>query len=254
MKFEELVEEIKKQRKFAEDTLSDVTPATARPRSERKKAAKLKLEDLFFKYRQEVRNRILPILVIGEEAQEFAKIAKESKANTGSFRADALYEAITSAIDSKRLARGENAAYIVETATAVLAELAIEAGIASYKMPVYLSKYQEKINSRQKAKMLITRLLNEQVGSEINLFYILDKAARLAYEEGFSGSLYPILLTAENEEVVPELKKSFTILKLPSIVVSVGKTKIEDSINVKKVDEESVLETLKKLKIKLKKK
>ena len=39
MKFEQLAEEVRRQRKFAEDTLSDVTPATARVRAERKKTA-----------------------------------------------------------------------------------------------------------------------------------------------------------------------------------------------------------------------
>jgi len=248
MKFESIIEEITRQKNYAADSLEDASPQTINARRSRKDNAKARLDELFFSYRQEVRQRIFAIMVIGDGTDSFDAIA-ESKTGLNSLEGDALYDALASKLDSRLLEKGERNAYILDVASRYIEDAAIDMGIKSYNQLTYKQSYDGKTTSVSEAKNLIKKAMVEQIGEEMNALFILDTASRLAFSEDFSGKIYPIMIKVRNENSLQELTSSLSSFGIRSILVATGDAKPgKDGIKIKEINEESVMDVLKKIK------
>jgi hypothetical protein len=249
MKFEQIVEEIKRQRQYASDDLSDATPQTLTSRKSRKEIANLRLEDLYFNYRQEMRSRFLVVLVVGGKIDEFEAAVSGTDAKMDSLEGEALYSNLASKLDIRLLERGENAAYVLDVASRYLEEIASEIGVASYGQIIYKNKYQGRVDSKDKAKELIQQAVKEQVGSDMNSLFLLDTASRLAFSNDFGGKLFPVMIKVRSEENLKDLSSSLSSLGNKVIVLATDDSlDVPNSIKVEGLDEKSVLSALKKVK------
>jgi hypothetical protein len=248
---EDLIEEIKRQRKYAADTLEDATPQTINARKSRKQNAALRLQDLFFEYRKQVRSKVFVIAVVGDGIDEFEKTSLEI-AGLQSLESDAFYRQLVSKIDDRLLARGEQNAYLIEVASRYLEDAATELGVQSYKQIVFNQKYDGRTSTREEAVKLIKRVMIDQVGEEMASLFIIDHAVRFAYENELEAKVHPILVKVRDEKNLQSLLSGLKILGNKSIVVSAGQSSVSAEMKIDEVNEKSVLETLKKIKKKLK--
>lgn len=250
MSFEKIIEEIKKQKKFALEDLTDVPRLMLNSKKSRKEVAKLRLSDLFFDYRKHMNNRLLAIVVAGSRANEFQAAVDQTEAKMPSFDGDSLYAFLASKLDSRMLQRGENANYVLDVVSRLLEDTASEIGIGSYNQMIYKNKYPAKIKSAQEAQDFIKEVMREQVGPEMNTFFLLDKAARLAFEEEFEGKFYPVMIKASDEQNLKDLYSSLSSLGNRVIVVSTdeGLAKDLNPILAEEITEKSVMSVLKKVK------
>lgn len=248
---EDLIEEIKRQRKYAADTLEDATPQTINARKSRKQNAALRLQDLFFEYRKQVRSKVFVIAVVGDGIDEFEKTSLEI-AGLQSLESDAFYRQLVSKIDDRLLARGEQNAYLIEVASRYLEDAATELGVQSYGQIVFNQKYDGRTSTREEAVKLIKRVMIDQVGEEMASLFIIDHAVRFAYENELEAKVHPILVKVRDEKNLQSLLSGLKILGNKSIVVSAGQSSVSAEMKIDEVNEKSVLETLKKIKKKLK--
>jgi hypothetical protein len=249
---DKLIEEIKRQRQFAEDTLEDATPQTINARRSRKRNAQLRLQDLFFEYRQAVRSKVFAIIVSGSEADEFERIAS-SIAKLQGLDADALYEELISKMDQRLFEQKEQNAYLIEIAARYLEDIAKDIGVLSYPQIIYNQKYDGRTSTRQEAFKLIKRVIEEQVGAEMAAIFLIDHAVRRAYEHDIDAKVHPLLIKVKDDgQSLPTLLSSLKTLGNKSIVVSAGKSSVDAEMKLDEVNEKSVLDILKKIKKKLK--
>lgn len=246
-----LIEEIKRQRKFASDTLEDATPQTINSRQSRKKSAALRLQDLFFEYRQAFRSKVFAIVVVGSEVEEFEKISS-SIAGLQGLDSEALYSRLISKIDERLLSRGEQNSYLIEVAARYLEDAAQELGVGSYPQIIYNQKYDGRTSTREEAVKLLKRVMDEQVGSEMATLFLIDHAIRLAYEHDVEAKFHPLLIKVRDEKNLQSLLFSLKTLGNKSIVVSAGQSSANVEMKLDEVNEKSVLEILKKIKKKIK--
>lgn len=247
----ELIEEIKQQRKFASDNLSDATPQTMNSRIGRKRHAAMRLDELFFEYRKLFRDRVFAIIAIGEQVEEFEKISS-SIAGLISLEYDSLFNQIASKIDKRLLEKGESSGYVLEVASRYLEDTALELGVMSYNQIIYKDKYSGKISTTEEAAELIKRAINEQVGEDLAALFVVDHAIRLAFELDLESKTHPILVKVKNEKDLQSLLLGLKKLGNRSMVVSAGNSPVEAEFKTEEVSEKTVLETLKKIKKKLK--
>jgi nitrogenase subunit NifH len=248
MKFDQIVEEIKKQRKYAADSLEGANPQTIRARQGRKQNAKSRLQDLFFDYRQEVRSRVLVMAIVGSHVDEFVSQADAVQGGLPSMEGTALYKKLAEKLDKRLLEKGETSNYVLETISSYLEDAAIDMGVKSYNQLVYKSKYQKRITSVEVAENFIKDVISEQIGPDMNALFVLDSASRLAFEEDFSGKVYPILVKVRDEESLKNLISGLKTYGAKAIVVSTDESSDPDVVVAEGLDEDSVIETLKKVK------
>lgn len=253
MNLQEVIAEIKKQRGYAQDTLSDANPKTINARKGRKEIAKNKLDELFFEFRKQVLSSIVPVVVIGKEAKKFLDIAKEE---TGLEYLDAnvLYSSLASKLDQKVLARGkESSAFVLEVSSNYLEDTATEIGIASYPRLLYKNKYEGFVKNQEEATLLIKRAMLEQIGPEMNALFILDHAARLAFKD-IDSKMFPVGVAVESEQDVNNVVTSLQKTGNNVLIISLDEN-IEGTVSVSgEINSESVLEALKQVRSDLKNK
>jgi hypothetical protein len=204
--------------------------------------------ELESQYRISVRDRLFVIVAVGENANEFAKVAKNSDAKLDSVDSDLLYSTIVERLDSRVFAGSSNAPSILDASSRILEDIALDIGVKSYNMINMQQKYLARISNKPQARELVKKAIIEQVGEEMNGHFILDTAARFAYSEGFDGKLFPILITANDTKTLDEVNKAMSLLNTKTTVISLTNEEIKNSIKVKEVSEESVIEALKKVK------
>lgn len=247
-----VVEEIKKQRGYLNDDLSDADERTIRGRQGRKRAAAIALDYLFFDFRDLVRNKVSVLFVAGDQSEQFTKLAKETT-GTDNIQAEALYDQLVSKLDKSIIERSrENSAYVIEVGMKYLQDAAIDLGIKSMPLPVYNQKYETQISSLEDAKQLLKRVIREQIGPELQMLFIIDHAARIFYKENVEGKFFPIVVTVKNSNELNEAIFSLSALRNKHIVIGAGQTDASVDVNLDEVNEEQVLETLKQIKTKLK--
>lgn len=252
MNLKQLVEDIKRQRNYASDTLEDATDKTINARRSRKASAASRLEELLYDYRQMVRPLVMPLIVTGDQAQEFADLAKSGPASLDGINSNDLYTTIVDSMNQELLTRGENNTYIIEAASSILENVAIDMGVRSMPQIVYNQKYSGKTNNREEALALVQRVIDEQVGQELQSLHVLSKASKIAFNEEFDGKFFPYIVVAKTEMDLKNILSSLTLTKNKSIVISTGTKKIKSDFSVEEVNEDSVLEVLKKVKNKTK--
>lgn len=248
---QDLIEEIKRQRKFAADTLEDATPQTIKARKDRKRNAALRLQDLFFDYRQQIRPKVFIIAAIGDGIDEFEKLSTDIAGLQG-LESDAFYHHLVSKIDDRLLDGRTQNSYIIDVVSRILEEVVSDLGVVSYNQIFFNQKYDGKISSREDVLKLVKRVIDEQVGEEMASLFIIDKAVRYAFEHELEAKVHPFLVKVRNEKNLQSLLSGLKTLGNKSIVVSVGKSPVEGELKVGEVNEKTVLDALKKIKKKIK--
>jgi hypothetical protein len=249
--FQKLIEEIKRQREFAADTLEDATPQTINTRMGRKRNAIYKLEDLYLQYRNLIRPKVFFIVAIGDQIDEFEKISNEIS-GLQAFDSDAFYNYLISKIDEKIFSSNLRNVYVIDVISRTLEDVAIEMGIRSYNQIIFNQKYDGETSSKEGALNLAKRVIEEQVGEEIASIFIIDRVVKFAFENDLESKVHPVLVKVSNEKNLQSLLSGLKILGNNSIIVSAGKSFVSGDIKIDEVNEKTVLEALKKIKKKIK--
>lgn len=243
MNFEKLVQEIKRQKAYAADTLEGIDPKMRAARLGRKLTAKLRLDDLFFNYREAVRPRVLFILAVGEGSDQFAKMAKETEADVSSLPFDSLVQKMTEKTDKRLYEKGERNSTVLDVGNRILAEVALELGVRSYNFMNFKQQYEGRSSKAEDVYDLYFRAIKDQVGSEMLALYLADHASRLAFKENFDGKVYPLIVTVR-PDMLDIARSAFAKSGNMYRIVAVN-TKIKDSAaNLEEVNEESVVKAL----------
>lgn len=249
---ESVVEEIIKQRRYRDDDLSNADEKTINARRGRKRSAEIALDYLFFDFRDAVRSKVGVIFVAGDQSDEFVRIAQEV-AGLDSINSEALYDQLTSKLDTSVIEGGrESAAYVMETAVKYLQDAAIDMGIKSMPGPVYNQKYETKIRTLPEAKQLIKRVITEQIGAELQMMFVIDHASRVFYKENVESKHFPIIVKVQDKDSLNEAIFSLSNLKNKYTVIQAGQSDVEADVSLDEINEETITETLTTIKSKLK--
>ena len=241
MNFKQLTEEIKKQKQYASDDLRDANPQTLRNRIGRKNTAKLKIRDLFFEYRQILRSKVFAIAVVGENIAQFEAIAKENYTAFDILEEGDFYKHLVSLVDKNTIEKGETNKYLVDVMSRVLELTAQEIGIRSYTMPIYKDKFQGRSKGAQEIEDLFRRVIQDQVGDEMSAYFLLDKAARLAFDRVHEDPILPILIKVNSVNNLQGLISSLSKAKTPVTIIDTGSSEeVTGAVKLESVDEESV--------------
>lgn len=247
MNTKELVEEIKRQFKYREDTLADATPVTMKARQQRKDMAGARLGDLFFSFRKEFLKKVRPILVVGDNAEVFSNSASKLM-GLPHHSGDALFEALVSGMEKELLNGNQSANFILEVAGRILEDAAVDIGLASYPQLIYKSSYNKAIKGPEEAKAFIKKAILEQMGYGVPALFIADKALRAAYSvDGIDQPAYPVLVSFLSEADLTSAMAGFQSASLNPLTVSTGDVSFSANIKSEGLTDSEVISTLKQV-------
>lgn len=241
MNLKQLTEEIKRQKQYASDDLKDANPRTIKNRIGRKNTAKLKIQDLFFEYRQLLRSKVYAIAVVGDNIAQLEAIARENYTAFDVLEESAFYKHLVSLVDKNTVQNGERNKYLVDVLSRILETTAQEIGIRSYVMPIYKSNYEGKSKGAQEIEAFFRRVVQDQVGEEMSAYFLLDKAARLAFDRVHDEPILPILVKVDSLNNLQGLVSSLAKAKTPVTIIDTGSAEeVAGAVKLEGLDEESV--------------
>jgi hypothetical protein len=204
------------------------------------KRARQDLVDMYNTYRQNVYQKSIVILSLGEEAESFNEIAEKEY---GCYKVNGmgLFEDIADRIDKAHYTNHTVTANLFDMITDMFQESADEIGIISYPMMVFNKKYHKRLNGKQDLVNLLADVFFENVGPEVVGHYAVTKASKMAFEDDFIGKVVPVVLSIR-EDLAKELEKSLELIGMKVFVV----------LSDKQADKEEVGKKLVSIKKKLK--
>ncbi len=248
-----IMEEIKKLRAKAG---ADVLTANnmAQNHMARKRTAQLRLPDLVRDYRTALSSHILPIIVTGSEASQFAATAKE-KTGTAAVDGEAVYAEILSRLPKEVI--GMAPKNVSELISRHFSDIAGESGILSYPAINHKSSKGFVVNNTSDLEKFVKKTINSSLGVEISPIFSLRAIAEQALEAEFSGNLFPVLVVVKDESLVDSLVSAYSKLSGASFLLTAGDVSANLNSEVlaktSETDEEQVLKALTKVKNKMKK-
>lgn len=245
MNLEQLAEEIKINKSFAEEVIDGGNPQTLNNRLGRKESAKRRLEDLYVVYKKELNGKILSVLVTGSEAEEFANIA-ETTGNMYKASADNVYEDLVGRLNPVLYSGTESTAAIIETISRHVYDKAQELDLLEYPELYYKSKYARKISSKEEALALTKEVINTELGSAFAAYDVLEQVTRKAINAFFAGKVLPVVVVLKESSLTNELKEGLKSIGTVFTVLA-GEGSIEADFKIEKTDQKSVINILKQI-------
>lgn len=247
MSLVKIVEEIKKNKALAEEVVSEADdPRTVRGRLGRKNSAKERLKFLYRDYKKTLRNKMAILLVTGDKAEDFCELA-QAEGNMFYAKADALYEDLSSRVPEALLKRGMKTSALIDVLSRHLEDKANELDLASYPALVYKSKYEEKIDSKEKMLTLTKKLLNEEVGPELTGYDVLEQVTKQAVNDMFDGKILPVVVLLKDDSMVERVVEGLRAVGTVSTVLAGEGIAPKGSAKVSEVTKEQVFSVLKKM-------
>lgn len=254
MSLSNILKEMETNRPNAEMDVLMGSPDTYSGRVGLKRAATEANKRLKLQYQQELMSTTVFIVVSGPEADVFTDLA--SSESFGCFNADpeAFFKDVVGRINPTLFGR-ETTRNLFNLVGNILEDKMMELDITSYPMLAFNDKYNSASNAPEELVPLVRNAIVDQVGSEIvgvNAVYsLVDEAIK----KGHTASVSPVVLKTDNESFALDLRKNLTRLTKNVFLVVAGKApkslKVEGSLLVKNVNNESVAETLANIRSKL---
>lgn len=192
-------------------------PRTRTVREGKIKSAKRDLDNMFDTYRQNVYQKSIAILSIGEFAESFNEIADKE---FGCYRVDGMgiFQEIADQLDPVHYTNMTVTSNTFEMISNLFESIAIDLGISSYPELVFNKKYHKRIAGKQDLVNLMADLFFETVGPEIVGHYAVTKASKMAFEDDFVGKVVPVIISI-NDKLVVNLQKSLESIGMKVFVV-----------------------------------
>lgn len=232
MNFEELIKEIEKNREIASLEIGEnADPRTVTTKIGHIKRAKINLKDLFLEYRKHVMEQAVFIVTKGKQYQSFVDTATSEY---GCFAVDAneVFETVAKDVNKANYLNKTSNASLFDILMSVFNDVCDQIGIVGYPMVTFSTKYKRNIKSKEEFVSLIKEAFNEKIGSELITLYAVDKVARKAMDEGYSGTTIPVILYSEDTKDTEEIAQG--AMKINPNVFEVSTTKKHDKESVEK--------------------
>jgi len=178
--------------------------------------AKENLKSLFFDYKNALKSRVIFIMVNGKGNKKFAEVASANYSGI-SYDANDFYSEIVDQVDTANYIGRPLSNSTVDILSAVLEEKALEVGISGYPALLYKEKYATLLNSKEDLLGAFKKMLNEEVGGEFVGLSLLDQAATQAAKSGFSGTVLPIVIYSQDNDLLSDLSRDFNKMLTPNV-------------------------------------
>lgn len=259
MTLETIVKKMKELRPIASEDVdaTSINPSTLNARRGRKNQAIRELADLKIDYVRELIRSAIYIIVAGDKTAEFTQIAISEKFGLFDSDPELFFRDLATRVPA-RLYQKAGEGELFDVLGRHLEDKMSELGLAEYNQLIYQEKYIQPMNTVEEFTQVLKRAITEQIGSEIVGIQAANAIVDRAIEVGHSAKITPIVLPTEDEKLALSLSKDLERLTNRVFLVNVGKASkelkaVEDAINVKTVNEDSVTATLDKIKNSIKK-
>jgi len=258
MGLQEIVAQIKELKVYAEENVDSGPMETLAGRRGRKSQAISQLAQLTRKYKQEMLQGAIFIVVTGAQKDAFSAMAVE---NFNCFASDPeeFYADLTSRIPSSLYLGKESIVNAFDTIGRHLEDKMMELDVLEYPQVVFRHEYAKTITNREEFQALVKQAVNEQVGAEIAGIQAVNSLLASAIDKNHAGKLTPIILATDDEAFVTALNHDLArrLTSRVFVVVAGKATKavksIEGAITIKEPTQEVVGQVMNTIKNTLKK-
>ncbi|HEX9804388.1 MAG TPA: hypothetical protein VGA67_01795 [Candidatus Dojkabacteria bacterium] len=215
--------------------------------------SKENLKELFYQYKNALKERVIFIMVNGKASKKFAETVDKNFSGM-SFKAEEFYTKLVDQVDPQNYENKSLGNSMVDILSAVLENRALEIGVTAYPALLYKEKYASLIETKEDLVKVFSKMVNEQIGAEFVGVDLLDQAAEQAVKKRFSGSILPLVVYTEDNDLLTALAKDFYEKLTPNVfVITAGIASKEVSENslttvTGKITKKSVGEALKEVK------
>ena len=252
MNISELVKIINDKKDLANKVIDTTHPYKRIQITGQKKRAKEDLEELFMKYRQEIKSRASFMIVTGSQSNKFTEVSCN---DFGCLNVDpmAFYNLITEDIDKRLYTNTVMNRNIFDLAMNKFEDIASRLGIIGFPPMYFETKYKKKINNKEDMVNIIAQAFNDKVGSEVIGLFAIDKVSDILVNEGYDQEIVPpIIVNTKNEEMALDFQQNFKTITNKVFLVSAGKvnedTKNHSFATASNTKKESIEKTLTKVK------
>lgn len=215
--------------------------------------AKEQLVGLGQQYRRELLSRAAFAIVVGPQAEKFAKLA-EDEFSCFAVNVDDFYNEVTSKVPPVLYTNVSSSQNLFEHIASAFDQKAVGLDITSYPALVFESKYKKQLNTKEDMIKLAKAAINDKIGAEVVGLDAIVKITEKVINSDLSGKTIPVILFTEDVSIVESLAKGLKrSLSRNTFIISTG-SKIEEDLKnislttVKSVNSESVEKSLLKLK------
>jgi hypothetical protein len=245
-----ILEQINKKKAVAEAQVEPDPISTYAGRQANKRNAKIEVENLREEYERQFFTVLKPIVVSGEGAPEFARLALELT-ETPNMSALALAEDVAGRLPNENLG-GRGTLDVVYNH---LVDVGNYIGVLSFPVPGFENWMSAPVKDRAQRVSWINRVINTQIGAQMSALYLKKKAADLAFSQGFDRKVYPMVVVATDPKDADVILDALQEMGIESLTIATaGASPRNPLVSLPEINEESVLSALKKVKSKLKQK
>lgn len=251
MSIQKVLDKIREQTKIATTEVEREPIQTYPTRSGMRRQAKESLNDLFIELKNVVRNNHLLMIGMGSGANRFGELIKD-KATIVDL--NELYTITLDQINEGSYIGRTPSVYMFDIINSAADIMFKEMDIIRYPLIEYKNEYFEKINDKEDMLKLLKRSINSSVGPEIMGHFIIYQTAKQLISENVSKVVVPIYVAIEDETLMND---AFTLANKDTFFIGVGNLnkdlKKKMNFSIMKLDEESILDVLSKIKEKMNK-
>lgn len=223
---------------------------------QREKNVEERLKALLPQYAIELAKATTFILVLGDDAEKFASIAK-TDADCYIFDLEKYYDRITNVIAPINFVGKRYSPYLVEMINNSLMDIGLELEMVnSIPAVVFKSKDEQQIGGVDQFKKLTKQVVNESVGGDFAGLYAVRQVCDQAIEANFSGNFFPLVVYSKDTSLLGIAKDLEKIGKY-SFTVFAGKDSAQNGEGffdaVSSPEKMSVIASLKKIRATIKK-
>lgn len=257
MNLNRILEEINKNKPFAEEDVDSGPIETLTARRGRRNQAVEQLKRLKREYRRELLNNAVFIIVTGSDRDAFVSTAVEN----GKFLSidpEEFYRDLAGRVSPQIYAGKMLNASVFQTLSHHLEDKALELDLISYPQIIFKSEYNTITNNQEDLINVVKRAVNEQMGAEIVAMQATHSLTDAAIDKNQGGKLVPILMPATDEKLAKDMLTAFNNAKISAFLVVAGKgakdlRNLEGVVVTKTVNTENVENALNTIKNNVKK-
>jgi len=188
-----ILEKIKVQKSILNVEIGEES-STSRNLADRKRNAKVRIDELKAAYRNALLERTVFIVMYGNDAVKMASMAEKE---FGSYAADAeqVINRIVEEVPTQSY-KGKNASpSLFDVISHAIEGVAAEAGVISFPNPIYSSsRHSGRLEDKEALKRLVTKVISEDIGTELIAVHAVTATFLKALDTEFDGKVYPVVL------------------------------------------------------------
>ena len=250
----EIVEQIIKLRKNAaiEPSLKPVT--TRHGWEGKKRQAQALLPDAELKYKQQIQERIMGVIALGKNAEEFAKVTS-TEYKLYSVNVDNLFERFTKIVERTLKLGSVFTSEQVLYVNMELEKIAKEMSLTEIPRALMDSKLAKAVNTRDELKGTIIKLIRNTFGVDLEINYILHEIGESALKDLTTSQLVPTVIYGLDSVLTNSLSGNLNLFRKGSFLVDTEnkEDKRDDTFyTIEAINKKSVGEALATIKENLK--